>query len=236
MRKLAAVDPRPFYRSLSPSDVKSIGEQISDLNAQFTLNEPQWRFRGANEFAVIQRDAAVLLQAHQRHASRNGTVSRDAMMADNIRWIRSQEGARAGIVVWAHNDHVAHRLPRVMGAVLRQQFPREYVAIGFSFDDGAIVQFDPEIERLRVRRVAHAKRGSLDAELAHAGPDCFFLPLFGAPRQILSWLSRVRDRRSIGSTWFGNDRSYRSTIPAEDFDAIIFVRRVSPSHPLWGLR
>src|SRR5262249_31407729 len=84
---------------------------------------------------------ARLVQEFEAMASASGSSfagsrSRDAAMAENIRWIRDQAGPSAKIVLWAHTGHI-NSIPQLMGGYLRSAYTSDYVNLGFAFGRGS---------------------------------------------------------------------------------------------------
>jgi erythromycin esterase len=145
--------------------------------------------------------------------------TRDAGMADNIRWILSREGPNGRILVFAHNGHVETvpfhggvwnafaKPPNSLGVHLRSFFKDSLVTIvTSSATNGAGVPS------------AALDSTSLDASLARVGHPRFFLDLRAARNNPMArtWLAQERPFRA-------NFTMYLSVIPSSAFDVVVFV-------------
>lgn len=82
---------------------------------------------------------ARLVQQFEAYASATNSAlsnrARDNAMAENIAWLREQDGPGARMVVWAHNLHI-NRRSDAMGAFLTTRFDSDYRPLGFAFGTG----------------------------------------------------------------------------------------------------
>nr|AYM52670.1 succinoglycan biosynthesis protein [Aggregicoccus edonensis] len=209
------------------------------------------RARLDSERRAYERDSSPYewaIASHERHlltylleatpqlvlTLEEGINVRDAMMADNVRWIQEQEGPGAKLMLWAHNDHVNMRPLEVpgtkpLGQLLRERLGDAVFVFGLAFNQGAFqaIELTPRGKPSRgliEHTVPPAPEGTLDAVLASAGLPLYALNLRGAPRDgaVGAFLKERRESRQIGSHY----RDGMKRVPvrmAELFDGILFV-------------
>lgn len=193
--------------------------------------------RDSEGWAEARQDARIVQQAVQMMlAGPQGVAQRDEAMADNVNWILDQEGPKAKIMLWAHNDHVKTTLTEgkmFMGGHLRKQFGMELVTMGLLFNQGAFRASDNN-KTLREFVVKPAPVGSLEAVLAAAGIPLFAVDLRTADRlPVIDWLKSPQSFRNIGSIYSEDQASrLQEQPPAEAFDIIICIEATSPTHGL----
>jgi erythromycin esterase-like protein len=179
------------------------------------------------------QNARVVLQCIEMKA---GVVSRDASMAENIRWIlRQSPGAK--MVVWAHNGHVTTNgtaANRPMGAFLREALGKQMLVFGFAFNQGSF-QAVEQGKGLHNFTVPPAPEGTLDATLASTGLPLFALDLRQVPAggPVADWFGRTHPARSIGAVYSDNAAAqYFLQLDAlKSFDALLFVEKTAAARP-----
>lgn len=166
---------------------------------------------------------------------------RDAMMAENVRWVLETLGPDARVMLWAHNWHVTTKpmAPGTgrMGTHLAEALGDEYVAVGFAFDRGQFRAGDrrpgAEPGSHAAMAVGPAKEGSIDAVLAGAGLPLFALDLRAVPASgpVAAWMAAPHPLRDVGASFLpsGEDGYYLDTALLDDYDAIVFVGETSAS-------
>lgn len=88
--------------------------------------------------------------------------------------------------------------------------------------------------RPNTRRDFHVDRapaGTLDHDLSLAGMPRLVIDLRKAAGPIRAWLHSYQRMRSIGGGFSGPD-DFEAFAPARAFDAMIYLDRVTPIHPL----
>lgn len=175
------------------------------------------------------------------------TVLRDMAMAENV------QALGTGVVLWAHNGHVAHFASddgwRPLGQLLRDALADRYRAVAFEFAHGGFVA--PAGGALPVRRTFESSTGRAMAEyelgppppeaLGHAldhGPaETWFVPLTNLPEPVTALFEDNRNLHNYGAMPPPAERRYEIYPPLPQlFDALIFVREtrgygVSPAAP-----
>lgn len=159
--------------------------------------------------------------------SRNNYL-RDKYMAENIKWIKSQN-PKSRIILWAHNAHIkkAGRIKR-MGEYLSDTLKSDYVNIGFSFHEGNYTGFSKEGPR------SYSAQKSLPSSYEHffnsLKAPIFFLDLRNIKKQkpkLGKWLLNKYLFRQVGA--LKHDNEFIETNLSSDFDGIIFIKKSSSS-------
>ncbi|MGW4759708.1 erythromycin esterase family protein [Streptomyces chartreusis] len=132
---------------------------------------------------------------------------RDTVMAENTLWWHRRTGHR--LVLGGHNSHLytsssTPLLPVAEGAVLRQRLGRGYLAVGLSFDRGAVHATEqglqnPVDEDVRRFEVEPAAPGSVEYTLDRVSHRNWYLDLRSAPPAARTWLDTPRPKREIGT-------------------------------------
>lgn len=155
---------------------------------------------------------------------------RDEGMAANVTSLANDLFPGQRMVVWGHNYHVAHAVEeiepradvfpgvpaRAMGGWLRDRFGRGLYTIGiYPFEGRAVDNSRAEYA------IAAPASGSLEARLGVAAMPASFLDIAGGTRAGIPWL-----REAVAARFDG--RLAQRLVPADQYDAVIVVRRVSP--------
>ena len=150
-------------------------------------------------------------------------------------------GPSAKVVVWAHNSHLGDARATQMGVrgewnvgqLVRQQYGREAVLVGFTTYDGTVTaasNWDAPAERKRVRP---ALPGSYEALFHDVGLERFLLILGGRWRAAAC--DEPRLERAIGVIYRPETERashyFHASLPAQ-FDAVIHFDRTRAVEPL----
>jgi erythromycin esterase len=155
---------------------------------------------------------------------------RDAAMASNALWVRSEEGRDGRVLVFAHNGHVMNapprggvwsvysKPPRTMGQNLRAALGDALLIVGTvcAHSDGTLPQGGPP-------------RDSVDEALSEIGLPLFALDLRRATRDsgAIEWLDQRRPLRA-------NFDSELDINPHDAFDWLVYIDRVHPARKNGG--
>ena len=236
------------YAGLEAETKEVLGFGLEALTAFFddekeTLVEDSsleaWQL--ARQHAVVAQQASDLMAGRQVR----GGSWRDRCMADNVDWVLEREPAGTRMVLWAHNGHVKEDGPpkgfSMMGHFLARKHGEHHVAFGFGFHHGsfqAIVRPRPAGDTgpmLRTFEVGPPREGSIDAMLGVVDHPIYVLDLRTAPDEgpVAAWLRTRLPWRTVGATFSleNEDPYYRPTFLAEEFDALVFVRRTTAARP-----
>lgn len=242
----------PLSRRKAESDWSGLAEDVTrraretveaairDLEARQTefvarSGEGAWR--------TARQHLAILQQAERQYSAGSGRSNvRDEAMAANLRWVLGTEPPGTGVLLWAHNAHVARSASgdwKPMGAHLAEQLGTGYVALGFVFSGGSFQARDwTEGPRkpggLRVHEVGPSPAGDVGAEFARTGLGRFVLDLRIAEEDSPArrWLGVPRPQREIGAAFPGEKHmSLPKSLPGL-YDAVIFVETTTTARKL----
>ncbi len=195
--------------------------------------EYEWALRGM----IVAGQLRDMLRLGDEPPTSGGAMSaseyrqvnvRDAAMADNVLWVRAQEGQNGRILVFAHDAHVMNastrggiwsvfsEAPRMMGQHLRAALGGNLIIIGtLGAHNGAGLPAGPPIG------------GSVDAALDTLGLPLFVLDLRAAAREpdALRWLDTPHPVRANFNTEL--DVGLR-----EAFDALVFIDRLTAARKI----
>ena len=222
------------YGSLSPEELNALTSRYAGLLARFEERRTEYVSRSSpEEYEWLRRQALVTSRANdmfttfQRGTFKQAGDIRERAMADNIRWILKRAGEGERLVVWAHNFHVTRcaadlympQRPPVMGATsaiayLSEELGDDLVSIGFSF----------ERRDTPAGPLPQAGAETVDGVLARVGLPCFILDLRSAPK---GWAGQKLRMRGEGDV---------DLVPADAFDALFFVDRITKTVPTRGAR
>jgi erythromycin esterase len=231
----ARIDADQTYPALPRPERDRVRGAVSTLVAQLDANRAAYAARSSEDAWARARQLARVIE--QAVISFSDPRARDAQMVENIGWLVRHHRPGTKVLLDAHNAHIAaegHGMSD-MGRLLREGWGARYVAIGFAFGAGSFAALDwqkgPSNER-RDLGVERAPRGTFDGDLALAGHPAFVVDLRGAGGPIEAWLRSPQRMHSIGGFFEGPDHAFQRYAPARAFDAVIYLDRVSPIHPL----
>jgi erythromycin esterase len=186
------------------------------------------KFPGRSDAWPVQ-NARIVEQAQASRVAPTGFY-REEMMARNALWFLDQyPGER--MVAWTLNLH-STRLGSWQGAWMNRALGSAYVAIGFAFHQGRYAAVDREYNPLPSNEAAPSFTGSAEYVFEQTGAERFLLDLrtAAAPESAGSWLRRDIEFRELAE-FVQDGFSVRRTL-ATDYDALIWIREVTPSTPL----
>jgi erythromycin esterase len=224
------------YLSLSQSERSAFREGLASLEKAVRLRKlaheagtDQQAHEWARHSIVVARQLMRMFDVSpppgpglSPHAWRT-VQARDAAMAENLRWVLSQERSGGRVLVFAHNAHVIsstlqggvwsvfRQPPAAMGKALRGTLRGDLVVIGTSLGVGA-----PASEN----GLGSERRNSytVDRALASLGERSFILDIRRASSTgpVNNWLSRSQSLRA-------NESTFMTVVPATAFDALYML-------------
>jgi erythromycin esterase len=206
--------------------------RLNDADSPWALgNGPHIR-------ASIERHARIVSRA--RLARRPiPFAARERAMAENLQWILRKHGGQVGVVIWAHNRHIAKRLepqapdgaPTSLGSHLRRRFGRGYFSVGFVFNRGEFRAVDARDRTLRRVRVGPEPSFGLCAALPLSGGGPWLFPLRGVaiPPPIRRWLDSPQWTRDIGAIFDRDHHGMSEVCLLRRYDAFVLLDRVASS-------
>jgi erythromycin esterase len=192
---------------------------------------------GRATYDLALRTARVVVQNEDlRGYPQQGTLKRDAYMAENVEWLANVGEPGKRQVLWAHNAHVSRWEP-FMGVNLTQAFGDDYVVVGFSFYRGGFNAVEAT-SGLRPLQAGEAKGDSYEHEFHRLGHERFYVDLrpiraAGAPSDA-RWLLGPRPLRMIGATYriTAPEEAYADHDLAREYDILIHLTGVTPTELL----
>lgn len=152
--------------------------------------------------------------------------SRDKFMAENIEWIYNQN-PHSKIAVWAHNGHIK-KTDDSMGAYLAQSFNEDYIAVGFTFNEGQYTALGRK--GLDTYPAQRSYPGTFEYIFNALEEPIFLLDL----RKIRSddsndglWFKKMLEFRNVGAVKVLNE--FQPTNIFEDFDMLVFINESTNS-------
>jgi erythromycin esterase len=209
-------------------DVNALVRRMDDERAAYVARSSEIEWARGRQLARVIQQAEVSFRDY---------TSRDEFMFENVRWLVQHSPPGTKFVLDAHNAHIAaggHSLV-YMGKRLRETWGKAFVSIGFTFGEGSFFALDWQKRPSNVSgifSVGRAQRGTFDGDLAMAGFEAFVVDLRQAPEPIAGWLRSPQSMHHIGGRFLGPEQSFEKYVPTRDFDAIIYVDKVSAIHRL----
>ena len=227
--------------SLSIAEHDALTAAIDDLLSLLERERPayteassapdyEWGYRNAiaaqqadRMFRLMPRDAPAGVIPPSAWQAMN---SRDAAMAENVRWILTQEGPQGRVLVFAHNGHVKNgpteggiwsafeKPATAMGQYLHSALGRDLIIIGTSAaaNGPGLPPAIPDSD-------------GVDASLAKVGLPLFLIDLraSSANGAVNEWLLARRSLRA-------NFTTILTVSPRTAFDALMFIDTLTPAH------
>ena len=220
----------PALDSVLQSLERFLGENSRVLLRSSTRSQYDWAVRGLVVASRLKDMLGLDVEAERPGAPMPPDTYqlvnvRDAAMADNVMWVRQEEGSEGRILVFAHNAHVMNaesrggiwsvfrQAPRMMGQHLRSALGNSLVIIGTSAaTSGEGLPAGPPLE------------DNVEEALANVGLPFFVLDLRRAANDpgALAWLAERRPLRA-------NFVSELDVDVGDAFDALVFMDRLTPA-------
>lgn len=222
------------YPGLDAAVVERTKLGVAALLARFDGERAAWIARtGEPAWTLARQHMNLIVQAE---LSFREPDTRDVAMADNVQWILDHEPPGARMLVWAHNSHVAAQQLgfSAMGRLLRERLGAGYFTVGFAFGAGSLRALDWSKGRkegpVQAITLDPPPPASLDAALGVAGIPAFVLDLRAATGPLGAWLDARLATRSVGGIYRGA-ASGEMRSPKRSFDALVYLDRITASHP-----
>jgi erythromycin esterase len=237
-RELAAADEQSFV--FGDSGVNGPTKQfLLEINAMLDADAALLEARYGAESRATREAARILLEFADFNSSGEGgaiTHARDWYMANRVLRALGEAGARAKVVYWAHNSHIAHPKgpSRAAGALLRDVLGCDYAAMAVTFGEGAfLAQVPNDLEdRLLVSSLPPSPDGSLEAMLKRRddGGSLTAWSCKAKENERPEWFRIPRKMHWIGALYKPGSNPAESFRPFDvlnDFDAVAYLPRVS---------
>jgi len=215
--------------------IQDIRKEMQDNKAEYVAASSEAEFSIADQFAASIEENATL-----RSGSVNYAQTRDEYMANKVRWIMEyeQQQGRGRLLIAGHTGHIeksaAAAQYRSMGNRLSEAFGAQYFAIGAEFIESQFTCKDAASNERRVFSVKNNNR--LNRTFAAADLETGYMDVQSALKMddIRPLVTSRHAMSNIGDS-FGAWYAYFSPlftikmVPAEAYDAIIFVRNAHPT-------
>jgi len=167
---------------------------------------------------------------------------RDSHMAETLQALTHHLGARAKIVIWAHNSHLGDARATEMGQrgelnlgqLVRQRYGKEAMLVGFTTYIGTVTAASGWDEPAERKHVRPALVGSYEALFHETGIRNFLLPL-NTEETATSLLRGPRLERAIGVIYLPRSERvshYFHAHVSDQFDAILHFDESRAVEPL----
>jgi erythromycin esterase-like protein len=210
---------------------------------------PQDAVAAEARFAAVRSAAAVAGAEEYNRAAYAGALSwnvRDGHMAAAVSDIADHaatlSGAKAKIVVWAHNSHVGDARATDMtlrgelnlGQLLRERFGSAVYLLGFTTYQGTVIAADEWGGPHRVHTLSAAARDSYAGMFHHAGVGnaLILLPTGSAIARVLETPRLKREIGVIYARATEGPSHYMTSRLARQFDAVIHLDHTRALTPL----
>ena len=247
-------DPQ-IYGFIAASDLdRSCKDQVVSQLVELRRRATEYAKRDGSiaeeEFFYAEQNARVVKNAEEYYRSMFfGEVSswnlRDGHMVETLEALIAhlgRQGRRAKVIVWAHNSHLGDARATAMGRrgevnvgqLVRQEYGRDAVLVGFTTDHGtatAASDWDSAAERKHVRP---ALAGSWEA-LFHASLPSRFLLNWRGNRALSQALREPRLERAIGVIYRPETERashYFQAQLSDQFDAVLHFDETRAVEPL----
>lgn len=211
-----------------------------DLVSLFERRQVVWV--SSTGFAAFERAYRLAIAVRQLTAHyRMRGEGRDIAAAENLRWALQREMPNGRLFVFAHNSHVAKwriapenddDLHSTMGEFAADYLEDDLVVIGSLYDGGKARDLLGLFHPVNgVYDVPSSRAVSLNGVASSAGLPLFLLDVSRVRHSTVaqSWFSEPRDIRNL------NVRAgYHSIDTLEAFDALLFVRSLTPLRLAWA--
>ncbi|MEU6331772.1 erythromycin esterase family protein [Streptomyces sp. NPDC047049] len=178
------------------------------------------------KYLAINHDDPDSVPASQRF--------RDEVMAQNVVWWQQHTGQK--ILLSAHNGHVGYAssmpemYPKTQGSFLRDTMGKNYLPIGFTFNQGSFLSKDTAIGGdWKKFTVDAAKAGTNEHTLDQVRYRNFYLDVRNAPAPARDWLNTARPTLTVGTQFPTEPRDFAL---AKGFDVLIHLHEVREADKL----
>lgn len=194
----------------------------------------------------MEQNAYVALNAEDYYVNMlsfdNNTWNiRDRHMMDTLLRLMQFYGDEAKAIIWEHNTHIGDASYTEMksqglfniGQLAREEFGRhDVVLVGFGSYSGEVIAGMHWDAPMQVMEVPEARHGSLE-QILHAQAEQNRLIIFRDEKE--EWYKKTIPHRAIGVVYHPDRErhgNYVATVPAERYDAFIYLDETTALHPL----
>jgi erythromycin esterase-like protein len=223
--------------------------QLQELQRRSIWHEHRGRIAEDDAFEAEQNARLVKNAEEYYRAMFRGRISswnlRDSHMVETINALTAhldRNGGRSRVVVWAHNSHLGDASATQMGEsgewnvgqLLREQYGRDAVLIGFTTHTGTVTAADDWGGPALRKQVVPSLPGSVERLLHETGVPRFFLNVRD-DAVVTDLLRQQRLERAIGVIYRPQTERmshYFFAAVSEQFDALVHLDITSAVEPL----
>ncbi|WP_405685694.1 erythromycin esterase family protein [Streptomyces sp. NBC_00057] len=187
-----------------------------------------------NARSVAQTAKFLTLNPDDPESNAASQRFRDEVMAQNVSWWQQRTGQK--VLLSAHNDHVAYvasdpeTYSKTQGSFLRDTMGRNYLPIGFTFDQGSFLSKDAALGgEWKKFTVPAAEPDRNEATLDKVRYRDFYLDVRTAPAAARDWLNAARPTLNVGTLF---PAAPRDVAIAKSFDVLIHLHEVREADKL----
>jgi erythromycin esterase len=238
---LASSDAATRHERASDAERRALVDDVRRIEVTLvTLEDRVKHAGGEHAWRRATTYARNLRQLTEAMAAKglDAMQRREVLMAENAAALTNEPGAK--VAIWAHNEHLwlddtgGDYLS--LGAHLRRRLGDRYVSVATMFDRGTF--------RARDRRhggppgkvvdvtLGAAPAWSIEGFLAQSRRSLFVLDLRRLPPDLNAFLhTEVKGARGAGAVFTAESYLVRALVPADIYDVVLFMDRVTPSVP-----
>ena len=243
LRKIQSLPDRhemeKAWSGTDPTITETLERRFREREQDYVSKTSRQEWHRAWRHALILSQG-VRLFSKARPEEANFRNLRDRYMAENIQWIAADEGPETRMMVWAHNGHVSlggSTRWKPMGQTLKESLGARLVVFGFAFGHGSFQAIDRTVDspsegKLRTFTIGSPPELSLDATLAATEIPLFVLDMRRAKGRVGRWLRSDHPTRNEGAVFIGPLSMLSRVVPAEKYDALVFVNETSAAREL----
>lgn len=214
-------------------------EQLKkDVNQYFETN----KIDSPEMLKKVNREIEILIN-YTEYVQQPNNEFRDRQMFENIDWILENELSNEKVFLWAHNEHINKRGMwsynsgiRNLGSFLKNKYQEDYYCVGFDFGIGSLKGYNPKKKSKNgwvLHKVEKPYKKTYSETLFKANKDIYFIDLKDAEiSEPNRFFSSINQTLSIGAGGFQPKPLYKIKmlkIYTDDYDALIFVKEISPA-------
>lgn len=229
-----------MYARMSASAKQQCQVQAQQVYNLLEANQQRYSSTSSpQQFSLVLQNARIIvetatyLNASTGYQSLVNYYQRDTFMAENVEWIYEHDaGIAPRVMVWAHDGHIANDTTystqngRNLGAELRIQYQRSYLAIGTILYQGTFRAYK-NYPLNSVQRIPPPSRNDLSYSLSRAGIPLYMLDLRNLRSgQVSNW---AQSPCIVPNYGLGGQDLSGIAAPSQFFDVIVYIQKTRPS-------
>ncbi|MFF4582709.1 erythromycin esterase family protein [Streptomyces sp. NPDC001373] len=187
-----------------------------------------------NARSIAQTAKFLTINPDDRKSLPDFEKFRDEVMAQNVTWWQKHTGGK--VLVSAQNNHVGYAsdnpevYPKTQGSFLRDTMGKNYLPIGFTFNQGSFLSKDAALGGdWKKFTVGAAEAGRNEYTLDQVRYQDFYLDVRKAPAAARAWLNVARPTLNIGTQF---PETPRDIAIAKSFEVLIHLHEIREADKL----